>query len=66
MADSLPPVCASSWVVFGVSTSFSPDPHPRFSPKKASNIRGLLPIGEQVRVVSDHLSLLEKEYIEKG
>jgi hypothetical protein len=52
--------------VFGVSRRFSPDPHHRFSPKKASNIKGLLPIGEQVRVVSDHLSLLEKEDIEKG
>jgi hypothetical protein len=62
MADSLPPVCASSRAVFGVSRTFSPE----ILTRKAQQFQWLTGQGEQVRMVSDHLSYQEKEDIEKG
>jgi hypothetical protein len=48
--------------VFGVSRTFSPD----ILTRKAQQFQGLTRKGEQVRMVSDHLSYQEKEDIEKG
>jgi hypothetical protein len=47
--------------VFGVSRTFSPE----ILTRKAQQFQGLTHKGEQVRMVSDHLSYQEKEYIEK-
>jgi hypothetical protein len=58
----MPPVCAFSWAAFGVSTTFSPG----ILTRKAQQYQWLRPAGEEVRMVSDHLSYQEKEDIEKG